>query len=191
MIIITGCNLLVQQLGDWHYEYTEEGKNGQLFDLFHRMLPDLHRQEWIIQLIPFGLGLFTILQPNALGILRETFWKLLVVMIIRAMTTLATILPKHERCVPRTTMQTLWNGGCYDKIFSGHTALVTMLTLVLVGDKNISWGAFWGINIVNAAAILLTRAHYTVDVVLAFVISYLVYDGDYTIFTNFFKGVGT
>jgi hypothetical protein len=76
----------------------------------------------------------------------------------------------------------LSGGGCYDKIFSGHTSFVTLATLNLLDARVISAPAFWFTNLLNAALILLTRAHYTVDVILGFVISYLVFDGEYRLF---------
>jgi hypothetical protein len=60
----------------------------------------------------------------------------------------------------------------------------------LLGHKNISLGAFVGLTALQALIILLARTHYTVEIVLGVVISYLVYDGDYHLFTNFFKGIG-
>jgi hypothetical protein len=49
--------------------------------------------------------------------------------------------------------------------------------------------AFWIISALEATTILLTRGHYTVDVILGFLIAYLVWDGDYSVFRGLFKGL--
>jgi hypothetical protein len=116
---------------------------------------------------------------------------LIVILFIRALTTLSTILPKHEDCVEPDLMTLMLGGGCYDKVFSGHMSFVALFTLILLEHKNISLPMFVGLNVLQAAIILLARTHYTVDVILGFVITYLVYDGDYHMFTNFFKGIGS
>lgn len=97
------------------------------------------------------------------------------------MTTLSTIFPKEERCDDDIDWTTPFNGGCYDKVFSAHTAIVTLFTLIFWRENLLSTEAFWGLNIAQMAIIVFTRAHYTVDVILGFLITYLVYDGKYSI----------
>ena len=189
--VIVGTNITVQKIGDWHYNTVQ---NGTLFDLCHLYLPDIHQYQWLIQIIPVALFTFAFMQWNGLTILREFFWMFLLLMVIRTLTIIGTILPKHETCITDTNAESSWffviNGGCYDKIFSAHTSAVVLLGLLLVKYKDIGWPMFWFIGLSQGALILLTRAHYTVDVVLAFIISYLIYDGDYKGFIKYFKGIG-
>jgi hypothetical protein len=61
-----------------------------------------------------------------------------------------------------------------------RVALVVLLLLNLQSSGHLNTTQFWAISIAEALTILLTRGHYTVDVVLGFLIAYLVFDGDYT-----------
>ena len=71
-------------------------------------------------------------------------------------------------------MQTFMDGHCLDKIFSGHTAF--SLLLVFVCNKfNILSKTFIYIllliQFVLALSLILTREHYTVDVILGYLIT--------------------
>ena len=74
-----------------------------------------------------------------------------------------------------------------DKVFSGHMALTLLGSLIYYRENFISFSTFAFLNSLEAIMIILTRAHYTIDVFLAILITYLVYDGDYHIFTDFAK----
>lgn len=178
VFVILLCQYGADTLGQLHYEI--EGKT-QVFDLAHKYLPDLHDRQWIINIIPLLIIAFTYFQPKGLIVLQATFFMLLIVLTIRGLTIVSTVLPKHEECT--VTGNSFWNifkgGGCYDKIFSGHTAFVALISLNLMKFGYLSGHMFWIANLLNAALILLTRGHYTVDVILGFIISYLVFDGDY------------
>ncbi len=181
-------NYLVQMIGRWHYA---DSRNKHPFDLFHLVLPDIHQYGWLTNILPVGLLGFILIQSNGAIIFKESILFIGMILVIRALTTISTILPKHEKCVEPDKISLFMNGGCYDKIFSGHMSFVTIFSLVLLGHKNISTLTFAAINILQAFLILLTRSHYTVDVILAFLLSYLIYDGNYHIFTDFFKGISS
>lgn len=180
-------NYLVEMIGRWHFAQSD---TKQPFDLLHLALPDLHDYKWMVNVLPLSLLAFVFLQSNGALIFKEAVLFLAMILVIRALTTLSTILPKHDRCVEPDTVSLFLGNGCYDKIFSGHMSFVAIFTLVLLGHGNISFPAFAAVNVVQAALILLARSHYTVDVILGFVLTYLVYDGDYHLFTNFFEGLG-
>ncbi len=180
-------NYLVEMIGRWHFANVDDK---QPFDLLHAALPDLHDYKWMVNVLPIGLLAFVFLQANGTTIFKEAILFLAMILVLRGLTTISTILPKHERCVEPDTVSLFLGNGCYDKIFSGHMSFVAIFTLVLLGHGNISTTAFAGINLLQAALILLGRSHYTVDVILGFVLTYLIYDGDYHLFTNFFEGLG-
>lgn len=172
-----------ESCGQMHYEI--DGLE-HVYDVSHKYLPDLHEHEYIMNLIPLALIVYTITLPAGWSILKTTAIMLLGVLAIRALTIVATILPKHEKCEVKGNgfLNFLSGGGCYDKIFSGHTAVVTLLGLNLLAANALNTPLFWGISAINAIVILLTRAHYTVDVILGFIISYLVFDGEYKLFQS-------
>jgi hypothetical protein len=179
-------NYLVQLQGVYHYEIQQKT---ELYDVLHKLLPDLVVNEWLIQIIPLGLLTFAFFQSNGFTILREFFFKLLIVLAIRLLTTFGTILPKQETCRSDFSLISLINGGCYDKIFSGHQAITTLLSLELLKYKDIDLSVFTGLNLTEAFLLVSTRAHYTVDVLLGFIISYLVYDGEYKFISDLFKDI--
>jgi hypothetical protein len=187
VFIIFASNYLVEVIGKWHFS---QNGDKQPFDLVHYFLPDLHAHKWLVNLLPLTLLVFIFLQNNSTSIFKKAIFLLIVILFIRALTTLSTILPKHEACVEPDLFTLMLGGGCYDKVFSGHMSFVALFSLILLEQKNITLPIFAGLNLLQAAIILLARTHYTVDVILGFVITYLVYDGDYHIFTNFFKGIG-
>jgi PAP2 superfamily C-terminal len=180
-------NYLTNIIGDSHYEQKE---NKHLYDIIHEYTPDLYKYRGIVNLIGGLLTVSLFIVPGGDNLLKELFFKFLLVLLIRALCIVSTILPKHEDCKAQYDLTFYLTGGCYDKVFSGHTSYVTLITLIYLREKIINLAGFWGINIFNMLAIATTRSHYTVDVILGFVITYLVYDGDYSIFTNFFKGIG-
>ena len=177
-VFLFGAQWFIETMGEHHYEIQQAT---DIFDIAHKYLPDLHDYQWIINLIPLVLVIWIMCVKETKQILTDSMLMLLLVLVIRALTAASTILPKHDKC---TVGSKFWNafqgGGCYDKIFSGHMALVVLLLLNLRATGHLNTVQFWGISIVEALTILLTRGHYTVDVVLGFLIAYLVFDGDYT-----------
>jgi hypothetical protein len=181
---VFASNYFVQVLGDEFYKTDQKGK---IFDLLHITLPDLHEYKPYNYVIITLTALSFFFIPNPIPIVKEFAGKFLLIMVVRAITTIATILPKHDKCDTQMGLLDYFKGNCYDKVFSGHTAFVLLATLIFWRQGIISPAFFYFINLLNMAMIILTRSHYTVDVILAVVITYLVYDGDYHIFTDFFK----
>lgn len=176
-------NYATHQLGKWHYEHNEP--NGKVFDLLHHLTPDLSEYYKYNDITLICVMISFLFVPNSLSILKEFLGKFVLIMFVRALTIMSTILPKHETCPSQNlTWYQMIKGQCYDKVFSGHTAFVLLATLIYLRESIISFPIFLGINAVNITSIILTRSHYTIDVILAIVITYLVYDGDYSVFSK-------
>lgn len=168
--------LIVEYIGKNHYS----NNSNEIWDISWKYFPDYHNSQILIHVIPILLltSLFFIRKSDS--ILYEFLLKFIIILLLRMLTTLSTIFPKDERCDDEIYWLTPLN-GCYDKVFSGHTAFVALFTLIFWREKIIDSSTFWLLNLVQMVTILLTRAHFTVDVVLGFVITYLVYDGNYNI----------
>jgi hypothetical protein len=178
-------NYLTHQWGKNFYE--GQVRDGEVFDILHQITPDLHSWYGLNDIV-LGLILVSfIFIPNNVSILEEFVAKFLLIMFVRALTIVSTILPKHKQCESKLGWIQMIKGQCYDKVFSGHTAFVLLATLIYQREGIIGWPLFFGLNIFNILSIILVRAHYTIDIILAIVITYLVYDGDYHIFTDFLK----
>ena len=171
ILFIYGIQYIIQTSGDSHYS-----KNNKIFDLIHSNTFDFSKYTWVINIIPLSLLAYIVFGSKQSNLLSEFFYKFLLILILRAIIAVSTILPKHEKCEVKYDIQFILEGGCYEKLFSGHTAIVTLLTLMFAREKYISLSSFWILNGVNMALIILTHAHYTADVLLGFIITYLVYD---------------
>jgi hypothetical protein len=185
IVIILLANFYTNEIGEAYYE--GENRVNKIFDVVHHYTPDFHEFGSLVNVIPLLLfGSFFFLK-NSVSLLEETALKLLLIHLIRSLTIISTILPKHENCKREGSMLSRLLGDCYDKVFSGHTSLVFLITLILLRENYISFTTLLMINMIETTIILLTRSHYTIDVILAYFITYLVYDGDYHIFTDFAK----
>jgi hypothetical protein len=173
LIIIIGLSSYVtDELGIWFYEHQEN--EHKIFDLFHEFTPDFHEYGGIVNLIPF-LFLATFLATKG-NLIWEFAEKFLLLIFLRSLTIFFTILPKHENCFKRFELSNCLTGQCYDKIFSGHTCLTVLAALLLNRGGYIpTWLGVLFVAL-ETLFILLTRSHYSVDVLFAMVITYLVYD---------------
>lgn len=175
--VVLMINLVVQEIG----EYQAKMSPHKVWDIVWEHTPNFHQYESLTNVIPGLLlgSLFFVKRGDS--ILLEFFVKFIIILLVRALTTVSTIFPKHENC--DSSNLTWWNvlSGCYDKVFSGHTAFVVLFTLIFLREGLLNSATFWVINLLQMATIVLTRAHFTVDVILGFVVTYLVYDGNYSI----------
>jgi hypothetical protein len=185
--IIVTSNYWTHELGMAFYDDTQN--NGKVFDLLHSMTPDLSDYKAYNDIIVSATAISFLFIPKGMELFKEFAAKFILIMVIRALTTVSTILPKHEKCDATPRFSRYWRGQCYDKVFSGHTSFVLLATLIYLREGILGWPAFLGINMANITSIVLTRSHYTVDIVLAILITLLVYDGDYHIFTNWMKRI--
>lgn len=185
-IIFLG-SYIVDEIGVYFYE-TQKTQN-KIFDIVHELTPDLHKYEDWVNLIPglLLLGFFVI--PNGYSLAKEFVAKLLFIWFLRALMLVTTVLPKHEKCKRRWTWKNAFKGQCYDKVFSGHTSLVFLACLLFYREGLLNWYGLIGITALEVMIILLTRSHYTVDVVIALLITFIVNDGDYHMLGEFVQKI--
>jgi len=179
--LITISNYWTHELGRNFYKGDQ--KTQQVFDLVHSLTPDLHDFKEYNDTIAVATIISFFFIPTTI-VLSEILAKFLLIMALRSVTIVCTILPKHHNDEDGIDWLGYIRGHCYDKIFSGHTAFVMLTTLVYYREGYINLAILLLINAANVTSILLTRSHYTVDVILAFFITYFVYNGDYHLFTE-------
>jgi hypothetical protein len=157
----------------------------KVYDVMHKLLPKDVEKEWIINyiillsLVPLLLDFNTELLYNFVGLF-------LTINLIRDITVNLTILPKNTECIPDKTLVSHILGSCYDKIFSSHFAFVYLLTLLYYSYGYISnIPVLIGMNVINALFILITRAHYTIDIVMSFFVCSFIFVQNYNIFNMF------
>lgn len=173
LIIIIGLSsYITDEIGIWFYEMQENEK--KVFDLIHQFTPDFHEYEDIVNLIPIlFLATFAFTKGD---LVWEFAQKFLLLIFFRALCILFTILPKHEKCVRRFQWSNCVVGQCYDKVFSGHTTFTFLAALLLIRDFYIPTWLGYIFVALEVFFILLTRSHYSIDVVFAMVITYLIFE---------------
>ena len=167
-----------------------------LYDRLFRILPDwTDRRDWLsdfaLTLFIATTIFFTILLPTRerisfqrLVVLRRVLWILACLYAFRMATFLVTTVPSPlHNCVPKyvssddlnkylSLLGKMVSGkvtACTDNIYSGHTSLVVVLIFTHFTYSGRWWCKIYallhGFTIVSL--ILLTRLHYTVDVLIA------------------------
>jgi len=168
-----------------------EKLNIPLPDLYHQALPenmrDWHEYSDYIPIIPLSLFIITDRGKNSFKFLLLTA----IIYLIRAISFSITVLPSPSvkcKCEweknnePNTMLRGILNiiyqEGCNDLIFSGHTSMMVMSSLFL---------SYYCLNsplanllliiydIIGFIVIIGTRLHYSVDVFIASVVNVLLF----------------
>jgi hypothetical protein len=145
----------------------------KVYDISHLYLPNLYKYYDIHNLITV---IFMIPLLFNFNMLQEYLSYWIVIFIFRSITTRVTILPKYKECKVNNDMQI--DGGCYDKIFSGHFASVFLATLLYLKYNWINLPVLILINFINSISILTTRSHYTIDLIVALIFTLFVYQNN-------------
>lgn len=159
----------------------------KVYDIAYKYLPDLKDNKFI----EYSIDLLVIL-PILLIFLNKNFIKtelhndyiimLITLHLIRLIFINSTILPSTKDCYDKDKIYGIYNlifGHCYDKIFSGHlsTSIITSIFLYNTGIIKNSL-LLIGYNTLLSILLLLHRGHYTVDLLVAILASYFVYNVD-------------
>ena len=106
---------------------------------------------------------------------KNFIYLMIPIFLVRCITIYSTILPKLDHCDVKNIFYLCFFGGCYDKIFSGHFAVTYLLTLLLHENNYINTYVLWAINIINGLFIIVSRNHYTIDIVVSLFVVWLVF----------------
>lgn len=146
-----------------------------LVDLGHARLPDLARHEQWIDALPTLLGAavvgLALARPAHRARLGQTLATVALVTVLRCVCVSVTVLPSPICRLGRGVRAV---GGCHDCIFSGHTALTLVLahTLAQMAPRlAIPLAAYC---VLTSLLIVATRSHYTIDVLVAWIVVYAV-----------------
>ena len=157
------------------YKKKENAKKVQ--DFFHNILPHYAHFEYASDIMS-GL-VIAYLALMKFNLLYQLSGFIFTLVILRQIVIQMTILPKNEIC--NIQHSSLLRGGCYDKIFSGHFGITFLSTLILYDNRLIN--AFFGIviNVANALFILLSRCHYTIDIIVSILVVVIIYQNNLNI----------
>lgn len=170
---------MMDQTGEDYYQnrVQRKKKHPKVYDVMHKILPNMskfniyHDILTMIFIVPI---LFNV------NILKEYLGYWLVIFMFRTILINLTILPKNKDCVVKKKGMNLVK-TCYDKIFSGHFSSVFLAVLLYIkyGWINVYQGAV--LCIIVSTNILLTRSHYTVDIIVAILVCVIVFQNNLTL----------
>ena len=143
-----------------------------LYDVLHNTLPDMSRFDQIIDYLPIVLGII-ILHLAIIKHPKFNMYRLIqlvsFMLILRIMTSAFTVLPSPI-CTNSKTACAI--GGCHDCIFSGHTAMTLIFAYTIqhcYPELKIPLLIY---TLFGSLLIIGTRNHYTVDVIVAWIVVY-------------------
>lgn len=173
MLTVWLGNYVALSVGRRQFEHPEKTCATSVVDIGHQLVPQMH--------IPVGVAIafsglwipFVLLSSARMAIVRRIAMPFMLLFALRAITNVVTILPKDDTCNSNLTWHMALNGGCYDKVFSGHSATVVLVSLALVTYGVWPAWAGWGYTIGMVLMLLVSRGHYTVDIVLGLALGYL------------------
>ena len=156
------------------FENIKSKKKSKIYDIIHNNLPSTRKLMTIVDATPFILlvVIFFIdinLFYNIMGFLVPIFiFRLLVINI--------TILPKDKKCDIKNSR--VYTGGCYDKVYSGHFAVIFTSLLVLYTNQYIDLFSLITLSTISGLLIITSRSHYTIDIIVSFLVVIIAYQNN-------------
>lgn len=169
-------NNLKEEVSEYYNKRIEQKKIKQkIYDICFKHLPNLEKYEYLSDIATISIIIPVIFYPK---IFKEYvgFW--VVIFLIRSITIRLTVLPKSNNCESKNYINL---GTCYEKIFSGHFSSALLATILYYKYNIIDIKTLCILNTINGLLIILTRHHYTIDVVVAFFVTMLVYQNNISI----------
>lgn len=157
------------------YQKKENYKRVQ--DFFHDMFPHYAQFEYVPDIISCSLIAYLALMK--FNLIYQLSGFIFTLVILRQLVIQMTILPKNEIC--NIKHSSVLRGGCYDKIFSGHFGITFLTTLILYDNRLINKFFAIVINVVNALFMLLSRCHYTIDIIVSILVVVVIYQNNLNI----------
>ena len=189
---ISSCSILIllyfvifglNRLNLYHLEtkserfYQKKENHKKVQDIFHDILPHIEHFEYASDVIAIlVIGYLAIMRFDLLYHLAGLVFTLT---LLRQFIIQMTILPKNTVCDIKNT--SMIRGGCYDKIFSGHFGITFLTTLILLENGLINKFIVILINLVNGIFILLSRNHYTIDIIVSIFVVIIIYQNNLNI----------
>ena len=163
----------IENIGESFYSTNHDFP--KIYDILHENCMHVDKFEYASDII--GLILIITLIFLDINMFYNYLGFIIVIFIIRIFTNIVTILPKNNLCITETGWS--FRGGCFDKLFSGHFSSVFIATLLLYKNNYINIILLVLINLINSLFIILSRNHYTIDIVMAFFVSLFVYQNNF------------
>ena len=154
-----------------------------LYDIVHNNTHNCNKYSYIIDimLILFMIPLFqSVKRGESIKMLSHFIRVFSVLIIMRSLVLIVTDLPSSDETCDSNNLNNynMIFGHCNDKIFSGHTAFTLLAVLIAYTYGYISKFELFILIVLQLAygfLLVVTRSHYTVDVLLTYYIVVPVY----------------
>ena len=164
-------NSICDRTAEQSWVYTAKS----LPDIGHSLLPHLSKYYQWNDFPVFLLGLYALLRLREK---HQLIKKMSIIWVLRAITCVSTILPSSFTNEMRQNPSTILhlNSAKFDSIFSGHAAFYCLVfRLFWKQDPHHAKIKFLFLfSVFSSLFAIASRFHYTVDVVLAWIIGYLI-----------------
>ena len=177
VIYILVCKKVFHRLenkSEIFFENIKSKQKSKIYDIIHNNLPSTRKLMTIVDATPFIL--LVVIFFIDVNLFYNIMGFLVTILIFRMFIIHITILPKDKKCDIKKS--SVLNGGCYDKIYSGHFSAVFTCLLSLYMSKYINLFTLLSLSIIFALLIITSRSHYTIDVIVAFLIVIIVYQNN-------------
>jgi hypothetical protein len=164
----------IEKTGEKYYIERQQANktNPKVYDIVHKHTVDL--KEYQVWNHVFTFALLTPLLAK-LSVMETFISYWIPLFLLRSVFNMVTILPKNKTCYVNENTRFAFVGGCYDKVFSGHFASVLLALILYTKQGWITNSTAIILGGLNATGILLTRSHYTVDIVVAYLATMYMY----------------
>jgi len=149
-----------------------KNNNTKIIDIVHNNFKII-RYHYISDFLVFLQILFGFFKLDIYSI-KEIFLIMSVIQIIRIICSISTILPPLKKYGEKIRFYGI-NGSGTEYIFSGHASYSAIFSLYLYSKNILGLYTLFLYNFISQFLIIVSRNHYTIDVVLAWIIGTLVY----------------
>ena len=156
------------------YETAKLEKKFKIYDIIHHNIPSVRSLIRITDIISWAL--IIIFAFIDLKLFYYLIGYLITIYFVRLLTIHLTILPKDKKCCIKNS--SIFTGGCYDKVYSGHFSSVFIALLLLYKNGYINMSVVITLSTIMAALLTISRSHYTIDIFVAFLICIIVYQNN-------------
>lgn len=152
-------------------------KTQPLYDVIQRNTPNLQTYRLIpeiLHLIPIVYLIYLILRNREMKALKVFLKCHGVLMLFRAMCFSLTLLPDSSQMCQVSNHF----GSCFDLIFSGHSTIMLLCTLIIRNYFKVGNTVYLLLqinNLITSILIIMCRNHYSVDVLISLLLTTYVY----------------
>ncbi len=174
------CIFLHKKLGDMTYQRGMSLNlldTPPLYDVIQESFPNLQKYRMIpevLHIIPIAmLGIYTLYYKN-IHCIKKFLLNHGTLMLLRGISFSVTLLPDSSRMCHLSNHL----GSCFDLLFSGHSTIMFLCSLLLSSQFPMSskWKVFLYSNTaITSFLIIVCRNHYTIDVLYSILFTYLIF----------------